>query len=116
MEQDRQYRDPQYVAHILDCIGKIEKYLAGVSRDDFFHPRNDMMQDAVVRELTVIGEIAKRFSRQFRDNNLKIPWDDITGMRDKIVHDYESVDFIVVWETVTEDIPFLKKALTDKGV
>lgn len=111
MEQDRQYRDPQYVAHILDCIAKVEKYLAGVKREDFLGPNNDMMRDAVVRELTVIGEAAKRLTKEFREKNPKIPWDDITGMRDKIIHDYESVDWVVVWETATEDLPILKRAL-----
>ena len=112
MEQSKQYRDPQYIAHILDCIEKIERYLTGITRDDFLRSGNDMMQDAVVRELEIIGEVTKRISQEFWGSHPEVPWHEIAAMRNSIVHDYESVDFVVVWETATEDLPVLKKALT----
>lgn len=104
-----------YAGHILDAIQRIEKYMSGISREKFLHQTNNMMQAAVVRELEIIGEAAKHFSREFRENHPNIPWDDITGMRDKIVHDYFSIDLIVVWEVTQEDLLPLQKELQIKG-
>jgi uncharacterized protein with HEPN domain len=65
-------------------------------------------QDAVIRQLEVIGEATKRLSQGLRSANPALPWQDISGMRDKLIHDYMGVDVETVWLTVREDIPPFK--------
>ena len=101
--------DELYVIHILDAIAAIEQYCDGVSHDAFLH--NRLLQDGVVRELEIIGEASKQLAGAFRVKFLHIPWEDITGMRDKLIHEYFGVDLELVWKTVKEDLPILKKAL-----
>ena len=64
-------------------------------------------QDAVVRNLEIIGEAVKRLSAGFRSEHADVPWKRIAGMRDKVIHDYFGVDFRLVWETVEKDLPLL---------
>lgn len=101
--------DELYVAHILDAIAAIERYLDGVSYDAFLDSR--LLQDGVIRELEIIGEASKQLADAFRERFLHIPWADITGMRDKLIHEYFGVDLELVWKTVKDDLPVLKDAL-----
>lgn len=71
-------------------------------------------QLAVARELEIIGEAAKRLSSAFTQTHKKIPWRKIAGMRDFLIHEYMDVDVEEVWKTANEDIPQLKKTLTQK--
>jgi uncharacterized protein with HEPN domain len=64
-------------------------------------------QSAVLHQLLILGEAAKRLSHAFRDTHSRIPWPLITGMRDKLIHDYDDVDLAVVWETLQKDLPTL---------
>ena len=100
-----------YLKHILDAISKIENYTKTVEYKDFF--KNSLIQDGVIREIEIIGEASKKLSDEFRERHQKVPWKDITGMRDKLTHDYFGVDIDAVWETVKKDIPFLKQFVTD---
>ena len=70
-----------------------------------------MVQDAIVRQLEVIGEATKKISQDFRDLHQDIPWKDMAAMRDKLIHDYIEVDFKMVWNTATIDIPELERLL-----
>ena len=70
-----------------------------------------MVQDAIVRQLEVIGEATKKISQDFRDLHQDIPWKDMAAMRDKLIHDYIEVDFKMVWNTATIDIPELDRLL-----
>lgn len=70
-----------------------------------------MIQDAVVRQLEIIGEATKRITKDFRNNNPEIPWADMAGMRDILIHDYIDVDLDIVWKTASESIPKLKTLL-----
>lgn len=70
-----------------------------------------MIQDAVVRQLEIIGEGTKRITKDFRNNNPEIPWADMAGMRDILIHDYIDVDLDIVWKTASESIPKLKTLL-----
>ncbi len=72
---------------------------------------NELVQDAVVRNIEIIGEATKNISMEFRKKYSDIPWKEIAGMRDKLIHHYMGVDFDVIWTTVKQDIPSLEKEL-----
>lgn len=101
--------DVIYLKHILDSINRIEQYTENVDYDSFMI--NTMVQDAVIRQLEIIGEATKRLSKDFRETHSLIPWKDIAGMRDKLIHDYLGVDIDAVWETIKKDIPALKNKI-----
>ena len=102
MERD----DSVYLQHILDAISRIEEYLHGVN-DETFHQQY-LVQDGVIRQLEIIGEASKRLSREVRIKCPNVPWQDIAGMRDKLIHDYFGVDLDAVYLTARDDVPVLK--------
>jgi uncharacterized protein with HEPN domain len=101
--------DEVYRGHILDAIQRIEGYLRGVDNDGF--RSEPLLQDAVVRQLMVLGEASARLSDDFRRSHPDVPWRQIGGMRNRIVHDYMSIDLDVVWGVVHNDLPSLKARL-----
>ena len=103
--------DTVFLKHILDAINLIEEYLKDKSYEEF--KDNHMLQDAVIRELEIIGEAAKNLSKEFRNKHSDIPWRQIAGMRDKLIHGYFGVDLDAVWDTATIDIPSLKERLQE---
>ena len=102
-------RDRIYVRHIRDACEKITAYTQGMDLDEFLS--RSMAQDAVIRQLEIVGEAAKQVSRQFRDENPNVRWADMAGMRDRLIHGYFGVDLETVWTTVERDIPTLFDAL-----
>ena len=98
--------DDVYLRHMLEAAEQITAYLSGVDEEAFKTTR--MVQDAVVRQLEIIGEAAKNISSGVRDANPTIRWKDIAGMRDKLVHQYFGVDLGIVWDTAQRDVPVLK--------
>jgi uncharacterized protein with HEPN domain len=102
-------RDKAYRSHILDAADRIAAYLEGVSEASFHD--SPLVQDGVIRQLEIIGEAAKRLSAEFRGSHSAIPWRQITGMRDKLIHDYFGVDLKAVWQTATMDVPDLAAVL-----
>jgi uncharacterized protein with HEPN domain len=103
--------DTVYLKHILDAIDLIGSYLKGKSYEDFTDSR--MLQDAVIREIEIIGEAAKNLSVKFRNKYSEMPWKQMAGMRDKLIHEYFGVDLGAVWDTATKDIPLLKGKLQE---
>jgi len=103
-------RDEVYLRHILDAIGKIETYTSP-GRDAFF--ANPMAQDAVLRQLEVIGEAVKQLSTSTRERGPNIPWRDIAGMRDVLIHQYFAVDLQQVWEATQRDLGPLRQAVEE---
>ena len=101
--------DTIYLKHILDAIARIESYIQGV--DERVFKQNPLIQDGVIRQIEIIGEATKKLSKKLRAQNDHIPWQDIAGMRDKLIHDYLGVDIEKVWLTVIEDLPLLKKQI-----
>jgi uncharacterized protein with HEPN domain len=102
MERD----DSIYLQHIRDAIARIEEYLQGVTEETFYEQY--LVQDGVIRQLEIIGEATKRLSREARAQYPGVPWQDIAGMRDKLIHAYFGVDLQAVWLTARDDIPVLK--------
>ena len=95
-----------YLQHLLDAIAKIEEYLSGVSSETF--KERTQIQDAVIRQIEIFGEATKHLSDNLRNEYAHVLWQDIAGMRDKLVHDYFGVDVWTVWLVATDDIPLLK--------
>lgn len=98
-----------YVRHMLDAVERIEQYVAGVSEDGFFS--DSMLQDAVVRQLEVLGEAAGRVSKETCAKMPEIPWAKVTGTRHRLIHDYFEVDTDLVWTVATVDLGELKPKL-----
>lgn len=101
--------DSIYIDHILQSIGRIKSYLTGKDQQTFAD--DFLRQDAVVRQLEIIREATKRLSKKLRDANPNVPWLDMAGMRDILIHDYIDVDLDIVWKTASENIPELEKLL-----
>jgi len=93
--------------HILDAIARIEEYVAGKSFVEFEH--NYLLQDGVIRQLTIIGEAARCLSATLQESRSTIPWADVIGMRNILIHDYIEVDVKEVWKTVRKDLPVFRE-------
>ena len=83
--------DQFYLEHILEAIGKIENFTGGLTKAEFV--QHVMIQDAVIRNFEIIGEATKKISKQFTQLHPEIPWQDMAGMRDKLIHDYLHLNF-----------------------
>jgi len=100
-------KDPKiFLRHILEGIIQIERYASGVTYEEFL--KSTQLQDAVIRRLTIIGEATKNLPLELRDQYVAIPWNEITGMRDVLIHEYFGVDTELVWRTIQKDIPVFK--------
>ena len=97
-----------YLAHILECARKIERYTKGGEKE--FHS-DTMLQDAVVRNFEVIGEAAKRVPEAYRKAHSQVPWRLMAGFRDVLIHAYEGIDLNRVWQIVRHDLPAVKDAI-----
>lgn len=99
-------RDPLvYLEHILDAAEHIVDYTQGVGFESFCD--DEMLQDAIERNFEIIGEAAKRVPDEIRNLGPNIDWREISGFRDVIIHDYDTIDVEVVWDAVENEIPRL---------
>jgi uncharacterized protein with HEPN domain len=97
--------DRLYLIHILESIQKIESY----TRDGYdAFMSSGMAQDAVIRNFEIIGEATKRVSEQTRQNAPHVPWRQMAGFRDVLIHKYPDIDYDEVWSILTEQVPAVK--------
>ena len=97
--------DQELLLDILDSIEKIEKY-ALRGKDAFIE--DELLQVWIVYHIQIIGEAANHVSDSLRDQHLDVPWPDIVGIKNVLVHQYFGIDLVQIWDTVRIDLPILK--------
>ncbi len=95
---------------ILTAIERIEKYTDKLQYEEFV--TNDLVKDAVVRNIEIIGEASNRVPEEFKNQNVEIPWQKLRGIRNRIVHDYFGVDHDIIWQIVSKELTILKENLS----
>ncbi|MEO0231559.1 MAG: DUF86 domain-containing protein [candidate division WOR-3 bacterium] len=103
--------DKEFLLDIQEAIRRIELYTKGLKYEDFL--QRIETQDAVLRNLEIIGEAVKNLSLNLKKKYQDIPWKDIARMRDKIIHFYFGVNLDIVWKIIEDKLPQLKKQIED---
>jgi uncharacterized protein with HEPN domain len=101
-----------YLEHILTAIKRINHYVENVGEVSFL--KSELIQDAVIRNIEIIGEASRNIERHYPDFTAKhpeVPWSDLYWMRNRVSHGYFSVDFELVWKTIEKDIPELQSQI-----
>lgn len=107
-----EFRAKDYLLHMLEAADRILEYTSGVSEEQFL--ANQMLQDAVVRNIEIIGEAANNLLEagpEFATKYPSIPFAQIYGMRNRVTHGYFAVSTAMVWDSVQEDVPELRKQI-----
>ncbi len=99
------WRDAGSLLDMLKAARKVVEYATALDESSFLASSRD--QDAILRQLTIVGEAAKRVSDEFRTSHPEVPWRRVAGFRDVVVHDYFKVDLEEVWRIVQGDVPAL---------
>jgi len=103
-------KDPHvYLLHIAEAIESIENNLRGVTEERFY--ASEVMQGFIERKLEIIGEATKRISDEFKQRYPDIPWQEMSAMRNILIHEYDDVDSPIVWDTATQHLLPLKKQI-----
>jgi len=100
-----------YLSDILEAISKVKKYTQDMTASEF--AGNDLVLDAVLRNLEVIGEIAAQIPESFREEHNYIPWRDIKNFRNVVIHKYHQIDIDTVWNIVQEELDILQSQIED---
>lgn len=95
-----------YLDDILESVEKIRRFTQGMSYDEFIDDPKTV--DAVLRNFEVIGEATKNVPDDIRKEHADVPWSEMAGMRDKLIHGYATVELQIIWETVQKEIPALR--------
>ena len=95
-----------YLRDIIDAVEKIEKFTEGMDSERFY--ADDKTAYAVIRALEIIGEATKKVPQNIKESYPQVPWREMAGIRDKLIHDYFGVNLEVIWKTVQEDLPTLR--------
>ena len=99
-----------FLEDIMACIEKLEKYTQGLTFDQF--SKNEMAVDAVIRNFEVIGEAVKKIPKEVKQKYSDEEWNEATGFRDVLIHDYFGIDLEAVWDTLKKNVPGFKEKLT----
>jgi len=99
--------DLTLLGDVLDAILRVESYTKAVKKEEFLE--NLMMQDAVMYQVEIIGEASNSISDSFQEKHPSLPWMQMRAIRNKIVHDYRGINLQIIWDTVVNDLPALKK-------
>ncbi|MCA0175648.1 MAG: DUF86 domain-containing protein [Proteobacteria bacterium] len=102
-------RIPDYLGHVLGAIERIDRYTTGMDEAAFLI--SDLVQDAVIRNIEIIGEASNHIQRvdpAFAARHADIPWQVMYAMRNRVSHAYDRVDLVVIWQTVQRDLPDLR--------
>ncbi len=103
-------KDPKiFIGHIVESIELIESYSKELTTDKF--KKSKVLQDAIIRRLEIIGEAVKNLSKSFREKHHGIPWKQMAGMRDVLIHEYFDVDLSLTWSVVKIELPAIKVKL-----
>ena len=105
-------KDKIYITHILEAVSFIEESLKTKNADNL--KTDKMLRDSIIRNLEIIGEASKNLSEKFRSGTIEINWPEMISMRNRLIHEYFGVDLEVVWQTIQNDLPLLKKVLSGK--
>jgi uncharacterized protein with HEPN domain len=101
--------DSEFLRDIEEAINRISAYTRGITYEEFL--RDTKTQDAVVRNVEIIGEAVKNLSEELRQRRADIPWKNMAGARDRLIHGYFGVSFDIVWEIVSNELPLLRESL-----
>ncbi len=99
--------DLSHIKDIDGAIDRINSYMKGVSKTTFFE--HLMMQDAAMHQIEIIGEASNQISEKLRDQHPELPWMEMRAIRNKIVHDYRGIELEIIWDTVQNNLPPLRK-------
>jgi len=103
-------KDPDvYLQDILSSMAKIKDFTQGMDARAF--SANALVQDAVIRNIEIIGEAASKLPADFRKTHKEMEWGDVVGMRNKLIHAYSDVDSAIVWDVVAHDLPRLEEKI-----
>lgn len=98
-----------YLFDIKEAISRITNYIGNMNYEEFL--KDEKTQDAIVRNIEIIGEAAKNLTKEFKNKYEKIEWKGIAGMRDKIIHFYFGVNWDIVWKVIKDKLPTLKEKI-----
>ena len=97
------HRDRAYLFDILEAAKRILQYTEKKSEDQFIS--DIQCQDAVIRRFEIIGEAARRISDEMKNEYPEIPWFEMVGMRNIMIHEYDDIDMTILWDTIQKDLP-----------
>ena len=103
-------KDREFPLDIRDAALRAQSYTEAMRFDDFV--KDSKTQDAVVRNLEIIGEAVKNLSASLRNSNPDVPWKNISGMRDKIIHHYFGLNLEIIWAVVKKELPNLLERIS----
>ncbi|MBS4218318.1 DUF86 domain-containing protein [Bacillus sp. FJAT-49711] len=105
-------REPRvFLEDILSASVKVEKFTKGLVYDDFID--NDLIADAVIKNILVIGEATKNIPVEIRKMNPQVEWRKMAGMRDMMIHGYFTINYRIVWDVVQNKIPILRQQVEE---